>query len=262
MSEKNEKLIADYLQGTLDEEGKKEVEDLIAKGDIDFIDFRAMEQLHDELDMIQVPEPSNQMSSRFYTMLEEEKENARGSIWEIIREKLSGFLNQVTMPQVAYAFLLLIVGGFIGNQMGNNDSEIQELTSEMQTMREMMMVSMLEGPSTTDRLKAVNISAQLPSVDQKAIRALLFTLNNDESINVRVQTIEALTRWGNDPMVREGFVKSIANQNDDIVIVTLADAMVELGVKNSANEFQRLINEKDLAGATKQKVENTIAVLL
>ncbi|MBO6524781.1 MAG: HEAT repeat domain-containing protein [Balneolaceae bacterium] len=262
MSEKNQKLIADYLQGTLDDEGKKQVEELIAKGDIDFIDFRAMEQLHDELDMIQVPEPSKGMSSRFYTMLEEEKENIRGSIQEIIREKLSEFLNQVTMPRVAYAFILLIVGGFVGNQMGNNDSEIKELTSEMQTMREMMMVSMLEGPSTTDRLKAVNISAQLPSVDQKAIRALLFTLNNDESINVRVQTIEALTRWGDDPMVREGFVKAIANQDDDIVIVTLADAMVELGVKNSANEFQRLIDEKDLTGATKQKVENTIAVLL
>ncbi len=262
MSENNEKLIADYLEGTLDDEGKKKVEELIAKGDIDFIDFRAMEQLHDELDMIQVPEPSSQMSSRFYAMLEAEKGKARISIRQTIREKLHEFLNQVTMPRVAYAFVLLIVGGFIGNQMSSGDAEIRELTSEMQTMREMMMVSMLEGPSTTDRLRAVNISTQLPSVDQKAIRALLFTLNNDESINVRVQTIEALTRWGNDPMVREGFVKSIANQDDDIVIVALADAMVELGVKNSANEFQRLINEKDLTGATKQKVENTIAVLL
>ncbi|MFV1884504.1 MAG: hypothetical protein ACMZ7B_08455 [Balneola sp.] len=262
MSEKNQQLIADYLQGILDEAGKKQVEELIARGDIDFIDFRAMEQLHDELDMIQVPEPSSEMSSRFYAMLEEEKTSIPSSFGEQIRKKLNEFLSQVTMPRLAYAFVLLIVGGFIGNQMGSSDAELKELTSEMQTMREMMMVSMLEGPSTTDRLRAVNISAQLTSVDQKAIRALLFTLNNDESVNVRVQTIEALTRWGDNPLVREGFVKSIANQNDDIVIITLADAMVELGVKNSANEFQRLITEKDLSGATKQKVENTIAVLL
>ncbi len=262
MSEKNQQLIAEYLQGTLDEAGKREVEELIAKGDIDFIDFRAMEQLHDELDMIQVPEPSKEMSSRFYTMLEAEKEQVKSSLGEIIRAKLNEFFSYLTMPRLAYAFVLLIVGGFIGNQLGSNDAEIQELTSEMQNMREMMMVSMLEGPSTTDRLRAVNISAQLPMADQKAVRALLFTLNNDESVNVRVQTIEALTRWGDNPLVREGFVKSIANQDNDIVIVTLADAMVELGVKNSANEFQRLINEKDLAGATKKKVENTIAVLL
>lgn len=262
MSEKNQQLIADYLQGTLDEAGKKKVEELIASGDIDFIDFRAMEQLHDELDLIQIPEPSTEMSNRFYAMLEEEKGSVSNSAMETIRQKLNEFLSQITMPRLAYAFVLLIVGGFFGNQMGSNDAELRELTSEMQTMREMMMVSMLEGPSTTDRLRAVNISAQLPSADQKAIRALFFTLNNDESVNVRVQTIGALTRWGDNPLVREGFVKSIANQDDDIVIVTLADAMVELGVKNSANEFQRLINEKDLVGATKQKVENTIAVLL
>lgn len=261
MSEKNEKLIADYLQGILDEQGRKEVEELIAKGDIDFIDFRAIEQLHDELDMIPVPEPSSEMSHNFYSMLEEEKASSRVSIRETLREKIAEFLNQVTMPRLAYACVLLIVGGFIGNQMNSGDAEIQQLTSEMQNMREMMMVSMLEGPSTTDRLRAVNISAKLPSVDQKAIRALLFTLNNDESINVRVQSIEALSRWGDNPMVREGIVKAIANQESEIVIISLADTMVELGLKNSANEFQRLIDEKDLNGATKLKVENTIAVL-
>ncbi|MEQ9308754.1 MAG: hypothetical protein RLN90_04815 [Balneolaceae bacterium] len=261
MSKKNEKLIADYLQGMLDEQGKREVEELIAKGDIDFIDFRAIEQLHDELDMIQIPEPSAKMSQHFYAMLEKEKQSTRVSIRESIREKVAEFLNQITMPRLAYAFLLLIVGGFIGNQMNSGVGEIEQLTTEMQTMREMMMVSMLEGPSTTDRLRAVNISAQLSSVDERAIRALLFTLNNDESINVRVQSIEALSRWGDNSLVRSGIVKAIANQESDIVIITLADAMVELGLKNSANEFQRLINEKDLNSATKLKVENTIAVL-
>lgn len=262
MSEKNEKLIADYLKGNLGEEDKLKVEELLAKGDIDFIDFRAMEQLHDELDLIQVPEPSQEMGNRFYTMLEEEKQTSRISLLETLREKLIELLQSVTMPRLAYAFVLLIVGGFIGTQLNSGDSEIEQLTSEMQNMREMMMVSMLEGPSTTDQLRAVNISAQLPTADEKAVRALLFTLDNNESVNVRVQAVEALSRWGNLPIVQEGMVRSIAKQESDIVIITLADAMVDLGLKNSANEFQRLIDEKDLAGATKRKVENTIAILL
>ncbi len=262
MNEKYEQLIADYLAGNLDEAAKAELKELIKKGTIDFIDFRAMEQLHDELDLVSIPEPSQEMSSKFYTMLEQEKNGASSSVLNALTQSLSNLLNQLTMPKLAYAFVLLVVGGFIGSVVGNNDTQIEQLTSEMQTMREMMMVSMLEGPSTTDRLRAVNISAQLPSVDEKAIRALLFTLNNDESINVRVQTIEALSRWGDNELVREGLVRSIAGQESDIVIIEMADAMVELGVKNSANEFQRLIDEKDLSGATKRKVENTIAVLL
>lgn len=262
MTDKHKQLIADYLQGNLDEKGKQEVEELLAKGEVDFIDFRAMEQLHDELDLFQVPEPSAEMSSKFYSMLEEEKASAKVSIRGTLRDKIMELINEISMPRLAYAFILLIIGGFIGGQINNNEDEISELTSEMQTMREMMMVSMLEGPTTTDRLRAVNISAQLPSADEKAIRALLFTLNNDESINVRVQTIEALTRWGDNEMVREGLVKSIMNQDSDIVIVTLADAVVELGVENSAGEFKRLIEEKELVGATKEKVEKSIAVLL
>lgn len=261
MNEKNEKLIADYLEGSLNDDEKLKVEAMIANGEIDFIEFRAIEQLHDELDMIPVPEPSSKMSQNFYTMLEKEKSSVKISITEQLRESFANLLAQITMPKLAYAFVLLIVGAFVGNQMSTGDAEIQELTSEMQNMREMMMISMLEGPTTTDRLRAVNISTQFASVDQKAIRALFFTLNNDESINVRVQSIEALSRWGNDPLIREGLVKSIVKQESDIVIIALADAMVELGLKNSANEFQRLINEKELTGATKRKIENTIAVL-
>lgn len=262
MSEHNQKLIAEYLNGTLDEVGKTKVEAMIAKGDIDFIDFRAMEQLHDELEMIPIPEPSNQMSRNFYAMLEMEKEATKTSLWKVAEKRLIEFFNYLTLPRFAYACLLLIAGGIVGSQLNSQDSEIEQLTSEMQNMREVMMVSMLEGPSTTDRLKAVNISAELPMADEKAIRALLFTLNNDESVNVRVQTVEALTRWGKNETVREGFVRSIANQDSEIVIVALADAMVDIGLKKSTSEFQKLINETDMSLLTKQKVENTIAILL
>jgi hypothetical protein len=74
--------------------------------------------------------------------------------------------------------------------------------------------------------------------------------------------VEALTRWGDNEMVREGLVRSIMNQESDIVIVELADAMVELGVQSSAEEFEKLIEEKDFAPSTREKVQTSIAALL
>ncbi|HAW78421.1 MAG TPA: hypothetical protein DCX27_01025, partial [Balneola sp.] len=53
------------------------VEALIASGEIDMIDFKAMEQLHNELEIVSTPEPSSEMSNRFYAMLEEEKASAK-----------------------------------------------------------------------------------------------------------------------------------------------------------------------------------------
>ncbi|MCG8374492.1 MAG: hypothetical protein MI700_13205 [Balneolales bacterium] len=259
--EEYQQLIADYLAGTLTSEQQKQMEELLASGEIDFIDFKAMEQLHEQMDLVYVPEPTAEMSARFYAMLEKEKEASSGKAILNIVHWLRSALEYVTFPRLAYAFSFMVIGAFAGNWLGPNHDRIEQLTNEVQTMQQVMMVSMLEGPSTTDRLRAVNISAQLPEVDETAIQALLFTLNNDPSVNVRVQSIEALARWGDNPLVREGLVRSIIFQESDIVIVTLADAMVELGVSNAAQEFQRLINEKELAGVTKNKVESTIAAL-
>jgi len=259
MNKKYEELIAEYLNGELDEQETARVEALIANGEIDMIDFKAMEQLHNELEMVSTPEPSSEMSDRFYAMLEEEKASAKPMF--NISEKLTELFVALTMPRLAYAFVLLIVGGFIGAQVGSNDSQINELTDQMQDMREMMIVSMLEGASTTDRLRAVNISAELPIADEKAVRALLFTLNNDESVNVRVQTIETLKKWGEDETVREGLVSAIGAQNSDVVIIALADAMVEMGLQNSKSEFENLIQERNLNINVKEKLESTIASL-
>jgi HEAT repeat protein len=259
MNDKYEELIAEYLNGELDENKKAEVEALIASGEIDMIDFKAMEQLHNELEMVSTPEPSSELSNKFYAMLEDEKAELKPVF--NLSEKINALFEALTMPRLAYAFVLLIVGGFIGSQFGNNSSQIDQLTSQMQDMREMMVVSMLEGASTTDRLRAVNISAQLPLADEKAVRALLFTLNNDESVNVRVQTIEALKRWGEDETVRKGLVNAIGVQNSDVVIIALADAMVELGLDNSKQEFEDLINERELNFSVKEKLVSTIALL-
>ncbi|MEX0719221.1 MAG: hypothetical protein WD059_01050 [Balneolaceae bacterium] len=262
MKKKYEQLIADYLAGNLEKKGKDEIEELLASGEIDPIDFRAMEQLHDELDTIPVPAPGKEMSQRFYAMLEEEKAAVKPSWTQNSLNYLNTLIADLTFPRLAYAFILLVIGGFIGAQFNNNNSEIEQLSAEMQNMRELMMVGLLEGASATERLKAVNISSKLPSADDNAIRALLFTLNDDPSVNVRVQSIEALKRWGENEQVREGLVKSIIKQESPVVIVELADAMIELELKNSTPEFQQLLEERELDFTVQQKLQNSIAVLM
>lgn len=262
MNEKHEQLIADYLSGDLGAEGKSKVEELIAAGDIDFMEFRELEKMHEDLGSITTPKPGKEMSSRFYAMLEEEKQNQRESWTEFLFMRFKVALAELTMLRVAYAIVLLVLGGFIGSQINGSQSEIEQLSQEMQTMKEMMMVNMLEGASAADRLKAVNISTELPRADSEAIHALLFTLNNDPSVNVRVQTIEALKRWGENEVVREGLVRAIAQQESPIVIIELADAMIELELENGAQEFKQLLRERELDYTVQQKLQSSIAAIL
>lgn len=262
MNEKYEQLIADYLAGNLDETGRKEIEERIAAGEIDFMEFREVEKMHQDLGAIPVPKPDKGMSARFYAMLEEEKKSVKEPWLQSVTEQLKKLVSELTLPRLAYAFILVIIGGFIGSQLNGNQSEIEQLSREMQTMKEMMMVNMLEGASAADRLKAVNISSELPRADTEAIHALLFTLNNDPSVNVRVQAIEALKRWSENERVREGLVQSIARQESPIVIIEMADAMIELELKNSAPEFERILEERELDFTVQQKLQSSIAVLM
>lgn len=262
MNEKYEQLIAEYLSGELDAEGKSKVEELIATGEIDFMEFRELEAIYEDLGSIPAPKPTVKAHERFYNMLEQAKKAKRKTWREFFFEKILSLRSEFTMPRLAYATVLMVIGGFIGSQLNNDRSDIEQLSLEMQTMKEMMMVNMLEGSSAADRLKAVNISTELPSADAEAIHALLFTLSNDPSVNVRVQAIEALKRWGENERVREGLVQAIAKQESPIVIIELADAMIELELRNGAVEFERLLEERELDYSVQQKLQSSIAVLM
>ncbi len=260
MNKKYEELLADYLAGNLTPEQKVELEILLASGEIDAIEFRAIEELNENLSSLPKVEPSTRLNERFYTMLEAEKSLIEPKLPSLV-SWLKEFFTTITVPQLAYTFVVLFAGMFIGNGFSGSEERLDQLTSELQNVREMMMVSMLEGASTTDRLRAVNISAELPMADDKAVNALLFTLNNDESVNVRVQSVEALVRWGDNASVREGLVKSIMNQDSDVVIVALADAMVELELNSSKDQFEQLLKDREMDISVKQKLQNSIAVL-
>lgn len=262
MNEKYEKLIAEYLSGELDAKGKERVEGLIASGEIDFIEFRELENMYEDLGSIPAPKPDKRSHDRFYAMLKDAKSSSGRSWTQILNDQLVKLRAEFTMPRFAYAVLLMVIGGFIGSQLNNDRSDIEQLSLEMQTMKEIMMVNMLEGSSAADRLKAVNISTELPSADTEAIHALLFTLNNDPSVNVRVQAIEALKRWGENERVREGLVQAIAKQESPIVIIELADAMIELELRNGAAEFEQLLQERELDYSVQQKLQSSIAVLM
>lgn len=262
MNEKYEQLIAEYLSGELDAAGKSKVEELIATGEIDFMEFRELETMYEDLNAIPMPKPDPKMQERFYNMLEEAKESNKKTWVQFIKEQVQLLRSEFTAPRLAYAVFLMMIGGFIGSQINNHRTDIEQLSQEMQTMKEMMMVSMLEGSSAADRLRAVNISTELPSADTEAIHALLFTLNNDPSVNVRVQSIEALKRWGDNERVREGLVQAISIQESPIVIIELADAMIELELRNGAAEFERLLQERELDYSVQQKLQSSIAVLM
>ena len=124
------------------------------------------------------------------------------------------------------------------------------------------MLSLLQNPSASQRIRAVSYTEEITNVDMKVISALFTTLNEDANVNVRLATLEALVKLASEPMVREGLVKSIALQDSPLMQSAIADAMVKLQEKSSVKSLQDLLHKKGLNQMVKINIEKSIQKLI
>lgn len=234
--------------------------------------FDDIEQsLWEQLGKIPTPEPSKDMKTRFHAMLDtykNEVESKKTSGFEQIWIYLKHIFTYKPAYNWTYALVLIIMSGVIGYFVGKPDnealtsqSEVKKLSSEIQEMKQLMMLSMLENPIATERLKAVSYTQELNNVDDQVVDALLTTLNFDQNENVRLVTLEALIQLADNPKVREGLVQSLLKQESPLMQVALADAMVKLQEKRSVKHFKQMLQKENLNEAVKGKIEKTIDVL-
>ena len=125
----------------------------------------------------------------------------------------------------------------------------------------MMMLSLLENPAASERLRAVSYTEEINEVDDKVVDALLTTLNNDANVNVRLVTLEALAKLADNVKVREGLVQSITQQESPLVQSALADIMVKLQEKRSVKPLRQLLRDDNLNHLVKGKIEQSIREL-
>ncbi len=257
-------LIEKYNSGNAAEAEITQIEQLLEDGIIEITDLGDLNAINQKIEEIHVPEPSESMKTGFYSILAKEKEKAsRRSIFEGLSEMLQGFGLSTQGVRLAYVTTLLVIGIGIGWMIRPSYStQLDILSGEMQQMREMMMLSMLEKPSAIERLKAVNLTSQINQADEKVITALLTTLNNDENTNVRLATIDALLNYADYPKVRQGLVEAIVQQESGMVQIALAETMVALKEKSSVEELRKLLEHNHLEEGVKERINESISALI
>ncbi len=144
----------------------------------------------------------------------------------------------------------------------SDKQQLQALSAQIHEMREMVLLSLLENPSASERIRGVGYTSEISKVNRNVINALLSTLNNDPNSNVRLMTLEALTHYADDPAVREGLVQSILQQDSPLVQAALADAMLKLQEKKAVAPFKELLHQKDLNEMVRMKIQQTLTRLI
>jgi len=259
-------LIIKYNQGSLTAAEEVLLEQYIEQGLIDIDDLEDLRQINQGLDIVMNQAPEIRMHEQFKAMLEEEKDKSQNMAFQ-----LSGWWNQLFGQSLgmrwAYSLALVVLGFgaawfYNGNQSEPNSPEISAITNEFNELKEMLMLTMLEKESVSDRLQAVSLTNDMENIDGKVTEALFKTLNNDRNVNVRLQCLEALYPYASSPKVRQGLILSIQHQSDPLVQMAPAELMVSLQEKRSVEPLKELLNQEELIEEAREKIEQSVEVLL
>jgi hypothetical protein len=255
-----------YLLGQLEEHEQEAFEAHLALCAACREELEESRQVWQLMGDVGTPEPSADARIKFDAMLDAYKGSTgklrgSGSFGRVMR-----LFGRRPVYAVAYSLVLVLVGLGIGYWVRrpsppDTEGQLAALNARMGEMQEMVMKSLLENPSASERIRGVSYTSEIRTANKSVIEALLSTLNNDPNINVRLMTLEALTHYADNPAVREGLVASILQQESPLVQAALADVMQKLQEKNAVRPFKRLLQQKDLNLVVRGKIEKAIVRL-
>jgi len=270
-TERIKELVDKYNAMLADPAELKEIEQLIEKGIIDIDDLYELHAIEERVFSIESAAPSLSLDDKFYDMLQKEKKPANPFSWKKFFEWPE------LAPRLAFASITLILGLAAGyylrtpvestpaskdEQIASLDNELMTVNNQLSDLKELMMLSLLEKESVTDRLKAVSLTQGMDQASQKVTGALLQTLNNDSDVNVRLAALDALRGYSGDGKVREELIRSISKQDSPLVQIALAELMGQLQAKSSVGELQKILKNDNTPSDVKKKIEESLKVLI
>jgi hypothetical protein len=268
-------LLTLWLGDQLSEEERAEVDAHLAGCDSCRQELSTSVHLWDLMETLPAPEPPAETLIRFNAMLDAYKTSGvQGSSGPgISGPNIVSRLKQLFTRQpgfaMAYSLLLVVLGIALGHWLNapapiapsSDKKQLEALVAQVSDMREMMMKSLLQNPSASERIRGVSYTSEIATVNPGVVDALLTTLNNDQNVNVRLMTLDALTHYASNPTVRAGLVESILQQESPLVQAALADVMLKLQEKNAIRPLKKLLQQKNLNSLVRTKIETAIARL-
>jgi hypothetical protein len=158
--------------------------------------------------------------------------------------------------QMAIAALCLAAGLGAGFSMGRGNSERDEvarLREEVASTKEMVALSLLQQQSAVDRLRGVDYSARMPSMEPQVVSALVRAVNLDPNVNVRLAAIDALGKVAGNARVLESFQEALPREDSPMVQAALIDYLVDAHDRGAVGIIQNLIAKPGVNPAVRER---------
>jgi hypothetical protein len=208
-------------------------------------------------------DPSQNLRGRFYDSLSAYRQGLESAPRRSLRERVLALWPRQAAWQMALSFALLVIGVGVGFEIrpGNPHpeqaatTELSQLHAEVNSMRQMVAISLLQQQSASERLRGVSYAYHVQPSDTEVLSALLTTVNQDANVNVRLAAIDALHAFGSSPVMRTAIIQSIQRQTTPLVQVALIDLLVDLKETEAAPELKKIASDDQIDAGVRQHAQ-------
>lgn len=214
------------------------------------------------LEAMPQPEPGRSMRSRFMETLAAYQEGyqeaqRRQSYSSSARAWWQGWWPSRPVWQAALAAGLVIAGIMAGRYLATphpeSNPEIASLRGQVESLRQLVALSLLQEQSPSSRLRGVTYSYQVSQPDSQVQQALLYAVNHDSNVNVRLSAVDALAKFASNPEVRRALVDSLPVQDSPLVQISIVDLLVQLNDTGAIPALQKLAADPQTDEAVRQR---------
>ncbi len=142
-----------------------------------------------------------------------------------------------------------------------SDLSAQQLVKENEQQKQMLFASLgnMESPGT--RIAAAMKAYRMQEADKDIVDALVSTMNEDPSTNVRLAALEALSRFHRETYVKKKLIASLKKQKDPMVQIELIHVLTEMKQKSILDDLQKMVQDVNTNEAVKERAYSSILTL-
>lgn len=246
-----------YFDNELSEAEKQLLKAEIADNPAAMELFEAYLSFHQGMDGITWETPSSNLKNNFNDWLLSAQEA------QLTKQRKSSVLLDFSWRSAA-AIGLLLIGACLGVVLMKNQqqqAEIAFLAKEMQKTQQLLTLSMLDQPSASQRIKAMN-KVQAQGVDPQIVEALIDRLHNDENVNVRSTASEALSQFPASQQVILGLIQGLEKEVEPLVQISIIEALVKLKAGQAIPKLEDLLRRDTIIPVVKDQAAKGIEILI
>jgi hypothetical protein len=253
--------IPDCLAGVLDAATRERLMDHLEVCSACRASMAEMGAVWRGLDSLPAVEPGPAMRARFLEMLDayragmaaaREPSAATGKRdwW------MTGWWPVRAAWQIVLAMVLVLAGGFGGYRLAGPRAalpEIAQLRMQVENLRQLVALSMLQDQSPSSRIRGVSYGSQVLRPGRQIEQALLYAVNRDANVNVRLAAVDALEKLAGNPEIQRALADALPLQDSPLVQIALIDVLVEANDKGAVPALRQLAQDAQAEESVRQR---------